>query len=104
MVTVKRTLQDALITQNAQEFGLKTGLKYAKVALEEKENYLPFGELSEFCVLIKNGKPIGNFFMARKGSRLYFIVLMGLYFGDRDREAWSNLVMPKLERFSKYTP
>jgi len=101
-VSVEKTLSDALTSHGAEEVGLTIGLKANGVQEREIEHFYEYGDKSRFSVLEKDGKPIGNIFITRDGTRVFALILSGMYFEDPD--AFKELIEARLKKFSAYTP
>jgi hypothetical protein len=46
--------------------------------------------------------PGGNLFITRIGSKLYVVLIGGVYFDNRDD--WTELITPKLQYLESYNP
>jgi hypothetical protein len=101
-VTFERKAADAMIARGAETTALKYTLKAGGIELREIPKFFPFGDASDFHVLERDGKPVGNYFSARDGARLYSVLMTGLYFDDADE--WKELMGDKLAKFSTYSP
>lgn len=102
VVTVSRKKSDARVSHGAEKLGLLAGLKLQGIVQEEKAGFYTYGDSSSFFVLKKDGKPVGNYFSVREGTKTYSILLAGMYIEDSD--IWKELVEPKLKAFSVYKP
>ncbi len=61
---------DAVISQGAEKIGFNFGMKFEGLKVEEKKDFFRYGDDSTFYVLVKNGLPVGNFFVTRDGARV----------------------------------
>lgn len=100
--TFEKDQSDAAISQGAEKIGFGFGMKLEGIKAEERKDFFRHGDESTFFVLVKDGQPVGNFFVTRDGARVYSILVAGVYFDDP--AAWSELVTPKLEKFAAYKP
>ena len=101
-VTVEKNQRDAAISHGAEKVGLGLGLRIEGLKMEEKKEFFRYGDESAFYVLTKDGNPVGNYFVTRAGTKLYSVLIAGVYFDDP--QTWAGLVSPKLEKFSAYAP
>lgn len=100
VVTVSRKRSDAKVSHGAEKLGVSAGLKLHGIVQEEKSDFYKYGDASSFFILKKDGKPVGNYFSMREGTKTYTILLAGLYIDDP--EVWKELVEPKLKSLSTY--
>jgi len=97
-VNVARRDSDATLAEGAEKVGLLIAFK--KDGVEERE--VPGVQSGKLTVLVKDGRPIGNVFSARQGTKTYLLIMSGLYV--EDAALWHKLVEPRLERFRSYSP
>ena len=100
VVTVSRKQSDAKVSHGAEKLGVFAGLKLHGIVQEEKSDFYKYGDASSFFILKKDGKPVGNYFSMREGTKTYTILLAGMYIDDP--EVWKELVEPKLKSLSTY--
>jgi hypothetical protein len=101
-VSVLRTGYDAVLSEQAGNVGLLVGLKSSGAEEREVADYSRDGEAGKLALLVLNGKPIGNSFRARAGTKTYLLVMSGIYFDDP--EDWRKVIAPKLKLLASYTP
>jgi hypothetical protein len=101
-VGLERTGADAIVSYGALKTAMKYGLKANGVEATERPKFYTYGDASEFYVLEKDGNPIGNLFAVRHGSRVYLLLVSGMYFDDA--EVWKEVMHEKLVKFSAYNP
>jgi hypothetical protein len=104
-VNIERSVSDARTVYLSMTFGLKLGLAMEGAeALQQvhKTGLFAWGDESKSVMLLKSGRPVGNVFAGRKGRRVFHLILVGVYFDDRqDVEA---ALGPVLRRFEAYRP
>jgi hypothetical protein len=100
-VTFERNAADAMIGRGAETTALKYTLKAGGIEIREIPKFFPYRDASDFHVLERDGKPVGNYFSVRDGARLYSVVMTGIYFDDADE--WKELIGEKLVKFSTYS-
>jgi hypothetical protein len=104
-ISIEPSAKDARTTYAAQSLGMKVGLKVgggASLSMDDRNDLLSWGDQSK-CSLIKNGaNPVGNFFIARKGKRVFYAVFVGLYIDDP--QVFTELLQPLLKRLDAYEP
>lgn len=79
------------------ELGMGIGLAVEgnEVRQEERPEWLTWGEESRCALLVDDSGPVGNFFIARDGERIFHVVVAGVFFDDP--ETLRELVVPHLE-------
>jgi hypothetical protein len=102
LVSVGKKKSDAQISQGGEKIAVFYTLKAKGIEEEEIPNFYSYGDSSSFYVLKKEGKPIGNYFTVREGSKTYTVILSGMYF--KDPAVWKEIMEPKLKQFSIYKP
>lgn len=101
-VTFEKSAQDARVAQGIEDFSINAGMGLDGLKLEERKDFFRYGDASSFYVLTREGAPVGNYFVAREGAKVYSVVIAGVYFDDP--EQWAELLTPKLEKFSALKP
>lgn len=101
-VSALRSINDAALSEKAGNVGLLIGLKASGAEEREVAGYPRDGEAGRLALLVLNGKPIGNSFRARAGTKSYQLVMSGIYF--KDPEHWRKVIAPKMELLATYTP
>lgn len=103
IISIEPSSKDALATFKAQWIGLGIGMTInkGKISTPDLNHIYRFGDRSEFK-LINNeeGEPVGNIFIVQKGSMVFFISIVGLYFDEA--EDWADFIEPKLEKAIQY--
>lgn len=102
LVSVGKKKSDAQLSQGGEKIAVLYTLKAQGIEREEIPNFYRYGDSSAFYLLKKAGKPIGNYFTVREGSKTYTLILSGMYFDDP--EVWKEIMEPKLKQFSVYKP
>lgn len=96
-----RTASDAKTSYGAARLGLQGYLAATgKLQTVARRDLLEWGDESESSLLVRNGKPLGNFFIARKGGRVFMLMTAGLYFDDP--ETMGEIVLPRLEAMERH--
>ncbi|APR78278.1 Hypothetical protein A7982_03625 [Minicystis rosea] len=80
--------------------GVKVGAAVSGAGLKEtpRDDLLKWGDESRSTVLVSDGQPAGNYFIARKGSRIFIFMVSGVCF--EEPEAFRALILPRLERMA----
>lgn len=91
----------AFVTTFDTGFGIGSA-RNGGVTRVRRDELLRWGDESRAYLLQFEGNPIGNVFVARKGSRVFTLVVSGVYFDDPD--AFGSLLLPKLEALERYEP
>jgi hypothetical protein len=102
---LERNVSDARTVYMGSTLGFKLGM-----ALEGdgglrqvvKPGLFHWGEESRAVVLMKGDEPVGNLFVARKGTKVFLVILVGVFFDER--EDVQAALGPILERFEAYNP
>jgi hypothetical protein len=94
-ISLERSVADARSTYFLQEKTVTTVGKWRDLGIEEKKDFFRWGDAAKFALFVKNGKPVGNLFVGRKGKVVYFVCLSGVYFDDP--KLWAKLMEPKLQ-------
>jgi hypothetical protein len=103
VVTVERSTSDARITYTASGTGTRLGLGLSDLELRDEDALFRWGDRSR-CALItlEDGTVIGNYFICQDGTRVFELVLSGLYFDEG--EALGEFLRPVLGRLHDYRP
>lgn len=72
------------------------------VEFVERNDLLSWGDTSYFSVLQCDGQPVGNFFVARRGRLVFYLIVSGVYFDDPDNVR--GLLAGVLDRLETYEP
>lgn len=67
--------------------------------VRESNELFRWGDTSRFSVLTTEGRPFGNVFVARRGRRVVYFLLSGVYFDDA--ESIDGLLSPYLEELER---
>jgi len=102
IVTVEKNDLDAVLSHGAERFGAMHGLRKGGIKEREVKNFYRYGDVSSFHVLEMDGQPVGNLFSARKGRRIYTLMITGMSFDDP--QVWRELLQARLRQFSTYSP
>jgi len=98
------TASDASMTYTGMEIGASLGLSMAEEDIVERDapELLQWGDESKSTLLVSGGVPVGNVFVARKGRRVFHLILAGVYFDDPT--VFQELVLPHLEAMDRHQP
>jgi hypothetical protein len=101
VVTISRSTLDAKNDFRAQSVGGVVGIAIAGegVRFEDRDDLFKWGERSKHQRLMLANQPIGHFFIAQKGKRIFMTMFSGVYFDDR--ESLEALLLPRLEAMEK---
>lgn len=99
-VSIERKVSDAMTVFTSLELGVKIGA--GDIEFDKRPDLLKWGDATSCSILREGGTPFGNLVLARKGKRVYMIMISGVYFDEAD--ALQELVVPYLERLDGYTP
>lgn len=96
-ISLEKTVADAMASYAAQSVAGLVGLAVTqkKMKLEDRDDLLTWGDQSTAKLITYEGKPVGNLFIARKGTRIFLTTVTGVYFDDA--EALREIVEPKLK-------
>jgi hypothetical protein len=72
-----------------------------QVDVQEKNELFRWGDESRFGLLVAEGRPFGNVFVAKKDKRVVYLLVSGIYFDDP--ESFSSFLTPYLERLDAFT-
>lgn len=101
-VTVENNVSDAGTTFLAESKGTELGTAISDVDIVDRDDVFRWGDKSRFALIKADNLPVGNFFVARKGTRVFSVVFGGVYFDDGD--SVSELLMPVLSKLESYQP
>ncbi len=102
-VTFEPSAGDATTTYVSLWGGTKVGFYVfgeVQVDVQEKNDLFRWGDESRLGLLLTDGRPFGNVFVARKGKRVVYLLVSGVYFDDAD--ALTGLLAPYLERLDAF--
>ena len=71
-----------------------------QVEVQEKNELFRWGDESRFGLLVADGRPFGNVFVAKKGKRVVYLLVSGIYFDDS--ESFSGFLTPYLEKLDAF--
>jgi len=100
-IEVEPTASDAI-----ENFGLSKKILFAtnktigQKVIEIDSLELP-GDQNYYAIRTSENKPVGLFFLIRKGNRIYTIIMSGLY--SSDHSLILDLVIPKLKDLDNFT-
>jgi hypothetical protein len=103
-VSVEPSVSDAKTTYMSVKMGMSIGLSASgeDAQLVDRDDLFQWGDESRCALVTSGGFNVGNFFVARKGTRVFCLMITGHAFDDR--ESLEKLVKPKLERLESYSP
>ncbi|MGH9334495.1 MAG: hypothetical protein ACRD21_12175 [Vicinamibacteria bacterium] len=102
-LTFEPSESDASTTYVSLWGGTKIGFYVSgevEVKVREDNDLLRWGDESRFGVLFADGQPFGNVFVAKKGKRVVYLIVSGIYFDDA--ETVSGFLVPYLEKLDAY--
>jgi hypothetical protein len=73
---------------------------FQQVKEVERNDLWKWGDTSRCAILMRDGKSVGNLFMARKGRRYFLLIIVGVYFEEKG--AIHDLLDPFLQRLDAY--
>jgi hypothetical protein len=94
---------DAGTTYTALWGGTKIGFAIfgeVEVEVKEQNEIFRWGDDSRFALLYASGQPFGNVFVARKGKRVVYLLVSGIYFDES--ESFSSFLSPYLEKLDAF--
>ncbi len=96
-VTLTENADRAREAYRGQATASSLGLTMAErhLALEDRPALYRWGDESRAALVTASGKPVGNFFIARKGSRVFLSLVTGAWFDDP--QVVRALLEPRLE-------
>jgi len=71
-----------------------------QVEVQEKNELFRWGDESRFGLLLAEGRPFGNVFVAKKAKRVVYLLVSGIYFDDS--QSFSDFLTPYLERLDAF--
>ncbi len=103
-VTFEPSASDASTTYVSLWGGTKVAFYVfgeVQVEVQEKNELFRWGDESRFGLLLAEGRPFGNVFVAKKGKRVVYLLVSGIYFDDS--ESFSGFLTPYLERLDAFS-
>ena len=104
-VTVELTSSDAQTSYVAMWSGSQLGMSLlsdVEIDVVERNDLFRWGDRSRFAILFTEGEPFGNVFIARSGKYIFYMVISGIYFDNR--EGISGMLSERLDRLQSYQP
>jgi len=102
-VTVELSESDARMSYQGYRIGTNIGFSLEEgVTLKDRDDLFRWGDASMCRQIRSGGSLVGNFFLTRKGRRVFCFSITGVYFDDT--ETLRELLLPHLERLSSYKP
>lgn len=104
-IGVERSAEDARYAYGGLGIGTNIGLRLGgtgNLRQVERNELWRWGDDSRCVVLVNGDARVGNLFMARKGRRYFSLMIVGVYF--EDRQAIQELLGPMLQRLDSYEP
>lgn len=98
----ERTKGDAKLAYIAERKGTTLGAKLGGVTVTESKEFFTYGDEAFFGFLMGEKGPGGNLFITRIGTKVYVVLMGGVYFDNRDD--WAELITPKLQYLESYSP
>ena len=98
----ERTEGDAQLAYLAERKGTTLGAKLGGATVNESERFFAYGDESFFGFLMVEKGPGGNLFITRTGTKIYVVLIGGVYFDNPDD--WAELITPKLQYLESYSP
>jgi hypothetical protein len=98
----ERTESDATLAYLMERKGTALGAKLGGVTVTESKEFFTYGDESFFGFLMGKKGPRGNLFITRTGTKVYVVLMGGVYFDNRDN--WAELITPKLQYLESYNP
>lgn len=102
-VTFEPDESDASTTYVSLWGGTKVGFYVfgdVQVEVQEKNEIFRWGDESRFGLLRTGDRPFGNVFVAKKGKRVVYLLVSGIYFNDS--ESFSDFLTPYLEKLDAF--
>ena len=102
-VTFEPSVSDAKTTYVSLWGGTKVAFYVfgeVQVDVQEKNELFRWGDESRFGLLLADGRPFGNVFVAKKEKRVVYLLVSGIYFDDT--ESFSAFLSPYLERLDAF--
>jgi hypothetical protein len=98
----ERTTKDAKVAYLMEQKGTTFGAKLGGAAVSESMEFFTYGDESFFGFLMGEKGPGGNLFITRTGTKVYVVLIGGVYFDSPDD--WAELITPKLQYLESYRP
>ena len=96
------TKGDAKLAYLTEREGITLGAKLGGVTVTESKEFFAYGDESFFGFLMGEKGPGGNVFITRTGTKVYAVLMGGVYFDYKDD--WAELITPKLQYLESYSP
>jgi hypothetical protein len=96
------TKSDAKLAYLMERKGTTLGAKLGGVTVTESKQFFAYGDESFFGFLMSEKGPGGNLFITRTGTKVYAVLMGGVYFDHKDD--WAELITPKLQYLESYSP
>lgn len=93
---------DAKLAYLTERKGTTLGAKLGGVTVTESKEFFAYGDESFFGFLMGEKGPGGNLFITRTGTKVYVVLMGGVYFDQKDD--WAELITPKLQYLESYSP
>jgi len=93
---------DAKLAYLTERKGTTQGAKLGGVTVTESKEFFTYGDESFFAFLMGEKGPGGNLFITRTGTKVYVVLMGGVYFDNQDD--WAELITPKLQYLESYNP
>jgi hypothetical protein len=93
---------DAKIAYLTERKGTTVGAKLGGATVTESKEFFAYGDESFFGFFMGEKGPGGNVFIIRAGTKVYAILMGGVYFDNQDD--WAELITPKLQYLESYNP
>eukprot|EP00913_Durusdinium_trenchii_P008963 g8429.t1 len=102
-VTVDTSVSDAKASFSTMWAGSKLVLGFdSEVDVMAQDHWLRWGDESRFATLKSNGETFGHMLIVRKGTRVFYLGLSGVYF--EDAQQLNEFIMPTLAKLEGYQP
>jgi len=98
----ERTIKDAKLAYQMELKGTTVGAKLGGAAATESKEFFAYGDESFFAFLMGEQGPGGNLFITRSGTKVYIVIIGGVYFDNPDD--WVEVIIPKLQYLESYSP
>ena len=98
----ERTERDAKFAYLTGRKGTTLGANLGGVTVTELKEFFAYGDESFFGFLMGEKGPGGNLFITRTGTKVYLVLIGGVYFDNPDD--WAELITPKLQYLESYSP
>ena len=98
----ERVERDAKLAYLTERKGTTLGVKLGGATVTEAKEFFTYGDESFFGFLMGEKGPGGNLFITRTGTKVYVVIMGGVYFDNPDD--WAELITPKLQYLDTYNP